>query len=96
MPIARSSRGAFGDIRVPAHLRLERAVRGFVAEEYHSRDECRQSGVYRAVHEPQHTPDHDVTVLFGRIFPRCSHHGCNPKFVLMTPGQNIHSNNWFK
>ncbi len=67
-----------------------------MAEEYRAREECRQSGVYRAVHDPAHTPDHDVTVMHGHIFPRCSHHGCNPKFELVAAGQNVASNNWFK
>jgi hypothetical protein len=67
-----------------------------VAEEYRARKVCKQSGVYRAVHEPPHTPDHDVTVIYGHIFPRCSHHGCNPKFVMVAAGQNVASNNWFK
>jgi hypothetical protein len=69
---------------------------GGVADEFHAREECKQSGVYTAVHEPQHTPDHDVTVLYGHVFPRCGHHGCNPKFVLAMAGQNVNSNNWFK
>lgn len=80
---------------LPAHSARAKQ-RGGVADEYRAREECKQSGVYRAAHEPQHTPDHDVTVLFGHVFPRCSHHGCNPKFVLVAPGQNVSSNNWFK
>ena len=67
-----------------------------MADEYHAREECKQSGVYRAVHEPQHTPDHDETKQNRREKPRSSHHGCNPKFVLVAPGQNVASNNWFK
>ena len=67
-----------------------------MAEEYRAREVCKQSGVYRAAHEPPHTPDHDVTVIYGHIFPRCSHHGCNPKFVVVAAGQNVASNNWFK
>jgi hypothetical protein len=67
-----------------------------VAEEYRAREVCTQSGVYRVLHEPQHTPEHDVTVIYSHIFPRCSHHGCNPTFVLVAAGQNVASNNWFK
>jgi len=64
--------------------------------EHRANDDCPQSGVYRVVHDPQHTEDHDVTVLYGHVFPRCSHHGCNPKFALVAAGQNVHSNNWFR
>jgi hypothetical protein len=66
------------------------------AKEYRAREVCGQSGVFCAVHSEQHTPDHDVTVLYGHIFPRCSHHGCEAKFVLVAAGQNVNSNNWFK
>ncbi len=67
-----------------------------MADEYRAREVCKQSGVYRAVHGASHAPDHDVTVIYGHIFPRCSHHGCEPTFVLVAAGQNVTSNNWFK
>lgn len=47
---------------------------------YKPGDQVDRSGVYRAIHNPRHTAEHEVTVMYGQRFPPCS--GCaHPRFV---------------
>lgn len=39
--------------------------------DFRSGDEIPGSGVYAVSHATGHTPDHEVTLLYGTRFPRC-------------------------
>jgi hypothetical protein len=45
-------------------------------------EECLQSGIYRALHDPGHADEHEVTCVFGQKFPPCNHCGDYVRFVL--------------
>lgn len=49
-------------------------------KEYIAGEKCPASGVYRAVHEPAHSEEHEITCVKGHAFPSCNHKGCHPKF----------------
>lgn len=58
-------------------------------------DEVPHSGIYRVIHDPQHTEEHEVTCVYGKKFPpcgKCTH----PRFVLQRAAQHIESSEHFK
>jgi hypothetical protein len=59
-------------------------------------DTCEQSGIYRVIHDNQHTKEHEVTVIYGKRFPPCNHCGNHPRFKLARRAQHIDQNQWFK
>ena len=53
------------------------------------------SGIYTVIHDIEHTQPHDVTCVFGKVFPPCS--GCShPRFRLKYAAQHIENNEHFK
>ena len=56
--------------------------------EYKPGDLVPELGVYRVIHDPNHTQPHDVTCIEGRKFPPCRdcHH---PHFVMKHPAVHI-------
>jgi hypothetical protein len=59
-------------------------------------DECKRSGVYRVLHDPNHADEHEVTCVFGRRFPPCSHCGDYVRFVLEHGAIHIDAQAYFK
>jgi len=59
-------------------------------------DVCPQSGIYRVVHDPRHTAEHEVTVVNGERFPPCNHCGNHPRFVLERPAHHLATHEHFK
>jgi len=58
-------------------------------------DEVPNSGIYRVIHDPKHTQEHEVTCVYGKRFPPCR--GCqHPRFVLVRAAQHIESSESFK
>jgi hypothetical protein len=58
-------------------------------------DEVPHSGIYKVIHDPEHTESHEVTCVFGKPFPPCR--GCkHPRFVLVRAAQHIEQNVHFK
>jgi hypothetical protein len=58
-------------------------------------DKVLASGIYRVIHDPNHTEPHDVTCVFGKTFPPCG--GCkHPRFTLKVRAQHIESHEHFK
>jgi hypothetical protein len=58
-------------------------------------DEVTASGIYRVIHDPKHSEDHEVTCVFGSRFPRCR--GCPyPHFVLLRAAHHIDTHEHFK
>lgn len=59
-------------------------------------DVCKESGIYRVIHDPKHTAEHEVTVVDGEKFPPCNHCGNHPRFVLDRAAQHLAANANFK
>ncbi len=59
-------------------------------------DEVPHSGIYRVVHDPYHSKEHEVTCVYGKRFPPCNHCGHHVRFVLERAAQHIGSNEHFK
>lgn len=55
-----------------------------------------RSGIYKVVHDTQHTQPHEVTCVFGEPFPPCNHCGNKPRFVLVRYARHIGSHDHFK
>jgi hypothetical protein len=67
-----------------------------VGDQFKPGDECARSGIYRVVHDDEHTKEHEVTVVYGKTFPPCNHCGHHPRFILEKGAQHIDHNDWFK
>lgn len=53
------------------------------------------SGIYRVVHERNHSQPHDVTCVARKTFPKCR--GCEqPVFTLVNHAQDIETHALFK
>jgi len=52
-------------------------------------EECPLSGIYRVVHDPGHTKEHEVTCLYGEKFPQCNNCFHDVRFVLERGAQHV-------
>lgn len=43
-------------------------------------EKCPSSGIYRVIHTPAHSEEHEITCIKGHSFPACNHQGCHPTF----------------
>jgi hypothetical protein len=58
-------------------------------------DTCKQSGIYRVIHDPAHTQEHEVTCVNRKRFPPCR--DCSrPRFVLQRAAHHIETHELFK
>ena len=55
-----------------------------------------KSGIYKVVHDSQHTKEHEVTCVYGETFPPCNHCGPHPRFQLIRHTQHVYQNEHFK
>lgn len=53
------------------------------------------SGIYRVIHDPNHTEEHDVTCVKGKKFPPCNHCGHNVRFKLKQAAHHIDTHKHF-
>lgn len=67
-----------------------------MAETFKPGNRIPRSGVYRVRHGRRHTPAHEVTIVYGLVFPTCIHCVDEVRFVLVKSGQNIDSNPNFR
>jgi len=67
-----------------------------VGDVFEPGDSVPASGVYRVIHDAFHTQEHEVTCVYGKIFPPCNHCGHHPRFVLKYRAQHIESHEFFK
>jgi len=67
-----------------------------MADKYKPGDTVPRSGIYQVIHDQQHAPEHEVTVVTGRKFPPCNHCGEHPRFVAVRLAQHINENGHFK
>jgi hypothetical protein len=59
-------------------------------------EECPLSGVYRVVHDPAHTKEHEVTCVYGEKFPPCNNCGDQARFVLERGAHHVNIDDNFK
>lgn len=65
------------------------------ATTYKPGDEVAASGIYKVTHDPAHSKEHEVTVIYGKTFPpcgKCSH----PRFRAVRLAQHITAHDDFK
>jgi hypothetical protein len=67
-----------------------------MAQEYKPGDKVETSGIYRVVHDSQHTAEHEVTCVAGKQFPPCNHCGHKVRFVIVKAAVHIDSHQHFK
>jgi len=63
---------------------------------YKPGDQVEASGIYCVTHDPTHTQEHEVTVVFGKKFPPCNHCGGHPRFRAIRLAEHIEVNQHFK
>ena len=64
-------------------------------EVFKAGEKCRQSGVYRVIHDRTHAENHEVTCVNGETFPTCR--DCKRlKFELVRPAHHIETHEYFK
>ena len=63
---------------------------------YKPGDVCKASGIYKVVHDPKHTVEHEVTVVLGSSFPPCNHCGSHPRFELVHRAKHVDNDDNFK
>jgi hypothetical protein len=66
------------------------------ATTYKPGDSVEASGIYRVIHDPKHTAEHEVTVVHGKKFPPCNGCGNSPRFKAVKLAQHIDSSEHFK
>jgi hypothetical protein len=58
--------------------------------------EVPHSGIYRVIHDPNHSEEHEVTCVYGKVFPPCNHCGHHVRFVLVRAAHHIETHDHFK
>lgn len=53
------------------------------------------SGIYKVVHDTEHTEEHEVTCVYGKRFPPCNHCGENVRFKALKIARHIETNENF-
>lgn len=53
------------------------------------------SGIYQVTHQQAHVPDHNVTCVSGRLFPRCAQCGSGVRFKLVKAARLIDKHDLF-
>jgi len=66
------------------------------AKVYKPGDKVEASGIYKVTHDSVHAGEHEVTCVFGHIFPPCNHCGHHPRFRLHYAAQHISNHEHFK
>ncbi|WP_257811680.1 YjzC family protein [Burkholderia glumae] len=58
-------------------------------------DKVPHSGIYTVIHDKEHIESHDVTCVYGKVFPPCKGCGAHPRFKLKYAAQHISANDNF-
>ena len=64
-------------------------------DEFKPGEKCSRSGVYRVVHDSDHSQAHEVTCVYGKRFPLCNHCGDHVRFVLVRGAVHIDASEHF-
>jgi hypothetical protein len=79
--------------------RFNEAFRGFdmadVGDVFKPGEKVPVSGIYLVQHDPSHTQPHEVTCVYGKVFPPCG--SCkSPRFKLVHAAKHIANHDLFK
>jgi len=64
-------------------------------DEFKPGQTCKQSGIYKVVHDPNHKEEHEVTVINGKRFPPCRDCDGGVRFVLVHPAKHLDAHKGF-
>jgi hypothetical protein len=59
-------------------------------------DKVPHSGIYQVTHDRNHSDSHEVTCVFGKIFPPCKGCGQHPRFKLVRAAHHVDTQLNFK
>ncbi|HZY96215.1 MAG TPA: hypothetical protein VFE35_03850 [Candidatus Cybelea sp.] len=65
------------------------------AKIYKPGDTVEASGIYKVTHDPNHTEEHEVTVIYQSKFPPCNKCGQHPRFRAVRLAHHIDNNEFF-
>jgi hypothetical protein len=66
-----------------------------IGDEFKPGEKVPKSGIYRVRHDNTHVEPHDVTCVYGKIFPPCR--DCkHPTFTLRVAAQHIETHDLFR
>lgn len=66
-----------------------------IGDEFKPGDKVPHSGIYLVTHDKKHSEPHEVTCVFGKVFPPCR--GCShPRFKLVRAARHIETEDNFK
>ena len=65
-------------------------------ESFKPGQKCKQSGIYKVVHDRGHDEEHEVTVVNGEPFPPCQSCGHGVRFVLVRAAHHLKNHPSFK
>lgn len=54
------------------------------------------SGIYKVVHDKNHSAEHEVTCVMGEPFPPCKGCGPHPRFQLVRAAHHVKNHEAFK
>ena len=58
-------------------------------------EKVQHSGIYEVEHDKAHAQKHEVTCVFGKVFPPCKGCGQHPRFKLVRAAQHVETNDNF-
>lgn len=67
-----------------------------MSEQFKPGQKVPKSGIYRVLHDKNHVKEHDVTCVYGEIFPPCNGCGPHPRFSLIKAATHISNHDSFK
>jgi hypothetical protein len=59
-------------------------------------DKVPHSGIYAVTHDKAHAAAHEVTCVFGKVFPPCNGCGNHPRFKLVRAAHHVETHENFK
>jgi hypothetical protein len=66
-----------------------------MADQFKPGDKVPRSGIYRVSHDSSHAQPHEVTCVYGKVFPPCRE--CrHPRFELVRAAHHVETQELFK
>ena len=83
---------------MPAQLEeaTEMKVSEVMQQTYKTGDKVPTSGIYKVVHDSNHTAEHEVTCVSDEHFPPCNGCGPHPRFKLVRAAHHVEKHEAFK
>jgi hypothetical protein len=65
-------------------------------EIYKPGQEVPKSGIYKVIHDSNHTQEHEITAVIGETFPPCNGCGHHPRFSLVRAAHHLSTHDNFR